>query len=279
MAFTAVEELSKLQAPAWHPRDGGVLRTVLVRQSQGTGQTHVVLVAAEEPEDIDRAAARIHARSATTVSLNLNTGPTDQLLGRDTRVLVGPPRIEERIAGLRYAISPDAFFQTAPFGAGALVDLVLQWLRPTPASLVADLYCGGGLFALPLAQQSQRVIGIEQGFSAVLDAQHSAAWNGIANAEFVHAAVDAELRRWQRQPRPDLIVLDPPREGCGEEVAAAVAQLRPLRVAYVSCDAQALGKDLAVFAAHGLRAVRVTPVDMFPHTAHIEAVAMLERSR
>lgn len=275
LAFTAVDELSRLQAPAWHPRLGGVLRTLLVRQSQGTGESHVVIVATEPPAGIDGVAARLQQAGATTVSLNLNDGPVEQLLGRDTRVLAGPPRIEERIGGLRYAISPDSFFQTAPAGAAALVELVLQWLQPKAADFVADLYCGGGLFALPLAQRSRRVLGIEQGFGAVIDAQHSAARNDISNAEFVHAAVEAQLHRWSH-PRPDLIVLDPPRQGCGDEVAALLGRLGPRRVAYVSCDAEALAKDLAALAAHGLRAVRVTPVDMFPHTAHVEAVAFLQ---
>lgn len=277
LAFAAVDELSRLRLPVFVPEEGGVLRSVLVRQSAGTGESHVLLVATEAPKGIDEVAGRIHERGATTVSLNLNPGPPDHLLGRATRVLVGPPRIEERIGGMRLAISPDSFFQTSPGGAERLVELVLQGLQPGPGDVTADLYCGGGLFSLPLAQASKQVVGVEQDHSAVLDARTSAQWNHIDNVEFVHAGVATQLRRWQQGTKLDRVVLDPPRQGCEAEVVELLCKLGPRRVAYVSCDVEALGRDLQEFLRHGLRPVQVTPVDMFPHTGHIEAVAILQR--
>jgi 23S rRNA (uracil1939-C5)-methyltransferase len=151
-------------------------------------------------------------------------------------------------------------------------------LQVTATDVVADLFCGGGLFALPLARRASKVIGVELSHRGVQDAGASARHNRIANVEFVRSDVLPALASFgTSRPRPGKIVLDPPRDGCGPELVAAIAALRPSRVAYVACDARALADDLQAFAAHGMRAVRVTPIDMFPQTSHIEAVAVLER--
>ncbi|GAB4138653.1 MAG: 23S rRNA (uracil(1939)-C(5))-methyltransferase RlmD [Planctomycetota bacterium] len=277
LAFAAVDELSRLGEPAFDPERGGVLRSVLVRRSASTGESHVVVVATRRPRGIERAAERIQAAGASSVSWNQNDGPPGRLLGRRTFPLAGPRRIVERVAGIDLRISASSFFQTSPAAASMLVDRVIAGLQPTAADSAIDLFCGAGLFTLPLARSCEIALGVEQDEGAISDARESAAANGVANAEFVRGSALARLRR--PLPRVSLAVLDPPRAGCGEEVARSLARLRVRRVAYVSCEPASLARDLASFAAQGLVPVSVTPVDMFPHTSHVEAVAILERSR
>jgi len=279
LAFAAVEELRQLGARAWlGDRPGGVLRTVLVRQSAGTGQSHVVLVTTSKGvAGLQQVAKAIHDRGATTVAWNQNDGPAAQLLGPRTQVLVGPHRIEELLAGTTFCIAPDAFFQTSPAGALLLQQEVLRVLQPGRGDVIADLYCGGGLFALPLAALVHHVVGVEQGLAAVHDARQGALRNGRSNVQFVHGSVHRHLPVFGKElAAPTKVVLDPPRDGCGADIARGIARLRPQRIAYVSCDGQALGRDLAAFAQHGYRCERVVPIDMFPHTCHIEAIAGLQ---
>jgi 23S rRNA (uracil1939-C5)-methyltransferase len=280
LAFAAIRALTPLRLPVWDAEyPGGLLRSVLVRAAAGTDEAHVVVIAAPGDVPLDRVFCdELHAAGATTVSLNVNDGPAARLLGNTTTVLSGPPRIREHLGGIDFLISPDAFFQTSPAGALAALGCVQQALQVAATDVVADLFCGGGLFALPLARSAGKVIGVELSHRGVQDAGASARHNKIANVEFVRSDVLPALASFGRsRPRPSKVVLDPPRDGCGPELVAAIAGLKPSRIAYVACDGRALADDLQVFAANGMRAVRVTPIDMFPQTSHIEAVAVLER--
>jgi 23S rRNA (uracil1939-C5)-methyltransferase len=251
-------------------------RSVLVRQSAGTGESHVVIVGDRQPSFLPAAAAAIRRDGATTVSWNQNDGPDSQLLGRTTTILFGPLRIEELVGDVRYLISPDTFFQTSPRAAAELVRTVCDWLAPGPADTVVDLFCGGGLFALPLARTARFVVGVEQHPVALGDARAASAHNGIDNVELVRGTAAEQVGRLGRElPRPDLAVLDPPRQGCGGAVVRGLARLGPARIAYVACDPDTLAADLAAFAAAGYRCTAAVAVDMFAQTCHVEAVALL----
>ena len=142
---------------------------------------------------------------------------------------------------------------------------------------MADLYCGGGLFALPLSLRAREVVGIEESPVSIADAEAGARRNRIRNVRFVRGAVEAAAARLGRDlPRPSLVVLDPPREGCAPQALQHVADLRPRRIAYVACDPRALARDLHALSELGYAARSVVPVDMFPQTWHVEAVALLE---
>ncbi len=278
LALDAVYALQELDLPATD-RPGGILRSLVVRRAAGTGEAALLVVATRRiVPGLQRLCAELQRLGATVVAANWNEGDTGRLLGPHTAVLAGPERIRERILGTTYSLSPDAFFQTSPWGAAQLVELVTAALRPGPGDRVLDLYCGVGLFALHLAPQVAAVHGIEESPAAVADAEATAALLSAGRATFARGAVERQLQALRRGPRPTLVVLDPPRQGCGPAVAAAVGALGPARIAYVSCDPDALGRDLAAFAAARYRCTAVTPVDMFPHTHHLEAVAVLERA-
>ncbi len=278
LARAAIELLAELRVEAWDPlEDRGDLRSVLVRTSEATGHSHVVIVSRFDLPEVDRIAQDLVSIGATTVSSNLNDGPESRLLGTRTLHVSGPDRIDERIGDVHYCISPTAFFQTSPYAAGELVRLVREFLACKASDVIADLYCGGGLFSLALCGHAREVIGIEESPVAIADAEAGQRRNRVRNVRFVRGPVEAQMQRLGAGlPKPDLVVLDPPREGAGAEVLQRIATLRPRKVAYVACDPSALARDLRLLHAHGYAAKRVVPVDMFPQTWHVEAVAMLE---
>jgi 23S rRNA (uracil1939-C5)-methyltransferase len=248
---------------------------VLVRATT-TGQAHVVLVA-RRTFAATTIVDDLHDAGATTISINENIGELSCLLGPMTRIVSGPAHVEERIAGLTFPISPDSFFQTSPQAAGHLVRLVCEWLAPRGSDDVADLYCGGGLLTLPLARTARSAFGIELSRTAIGDANAAARRNRITNAQWRSGHVHAWLRKCGRDlPRPHLAAMDPPRTGLDPDTIAELARLRPRRLAYVSCEPRALQRDLLALRDAGFRTARITLVDMFPQTSHIEAVACLE---
>lgn len=282
LAQQAVRLLATLGHGAWDPdfAPDGLLRSVLVRTTT-TGQAQVLVVArrADVP-GLERVLGALHDAGATTIAVNGNAGEFSQLLGRETRILSGPPRIEEQLRGLTYLLSPDAFFQTSPRAAEHLVRLVTEWLAPTRSDDVADLYCGGGLLTLPLAHTARSAFGVELGRRAIQDAEAGARANGIQNVRWRSGHVESWLAACRRGelPRPHLVAMDPPRAGLAPAVIDELAALQPRRLAYVSCDLSSLGRDLRALQAAGFATRAVHPVDMFPQTAHLEAVACLERS-
>jgi len=281
LAQATVRLLGTLRHAAWDPdfAPDGLLRSVLVRTTT-TGEAHVLVVARRAGvPGLERLLDALHDHGATTIAVNGNAGEFSQLLGSETHVLSGPPRIEERLAGITYLLSPDAFFQTSPRAAEHLVRLVCDWLAPTRSDDVADLYCGGGLLTLPLAKAARSAFGVELGRRAVQDAEAAATANGIQNITWRSGHVDSWLAACRRGnlPRPHLVAMDPPRTGLTPVVIEELAALQPRRLAYVSCDPSSLGRDLRALQAVGFVVRGVQPLDMFPQTCHVEAVACLER--
>jgi 23S rRNA (uracil1939-C5)-methyltransferase len=202
------------------------------------------------------------------------------LLGRDTRLVSGRPFVTEHLAGVRYRIGPTTFFQTSPRMAERLIDHVVDWLQPGPDDAVGDLYCGVGLLTLPLARRARHAFGIERNGFAIDDARAAAEDNGLRNTTFRAGDALGWLRACGRElPRPDLVAVDPPRTGLEPGLAAALRALGPRRIAYVSCEPQTLQRDLRELHEVGFHCAGVVPLDMFPQTCHVEAVAMLERAQ
>ena len=256
----------------------GVLRSLAVRVAVRTDQLQTTLVITDDSDKALRTATkRLLNSAAAPTSLHINLHPRDDafIFGRETKRIAGESRLREDVGGTAFLISPTAFFQTNVRAAEVLVRLVMAAM-PAGAP-VLDLYAGAGLFALPLARAGHRVLAIEENRAAVADGEASRRLNRITETEcrFVAQPVETALRRLASA---DAVVLDPPRDGCSSLVLDELIRLQPSRMVYVSCNPEALANDLAVLTRGGFRIASIQPVDMFPHTAHVETVVGLKSS-
>lgn len=259
----------------------GLLRHVVVRHAEATGERMVVLVTngRDLPHE-DELAALLRERVPGLASLcqNVNTARTPVVFGEETRVLWGRDVIYDEIGDIRFAISARSFFQVNPTQTERLYEAALRYAALTGEETVVDAYCGIGTITLFLARHARRVYGVEIVPEAIEDARRNAALNGIANAEFAVGAAEDVLPRWQAEGvSPDVIVVDPPRKGCDPRLLETMLQLRPKRIVYVSCNPSTLARDLRVLEDGGYRTVEAQPVDMFPHTGHVECVIGMQR--
>lgn len=265
----------------------GLVRHVLARAGVRTGQALAVVVtsAPHWPRAQEFARDLMQAVPALVgVVQNVNPRRTNVILGDEIRVVAGRGEIEDEILGLRFRISARSFFQVNTVQTEVLYRTALEAAgmagdagASSPAvDLAIDAFCGIGTITLLLARHARRVIGLEEVEPAVRDARLNAELNGITNAEFHAGLVEDWAPRLLRQGlRPDVLVLDPPRKGCDAVALDAFVQMQPQRIAYVSCNPATLARDLAYLAGRGYRTEWVQPVDMFPHTAHVECVAAL----
>jgi 23S rRNA (uracil1939-C5)-methyltransferase len=192
--------------------------------------------------------------------------------------LVGKRHLVERLGGHPYRMSPDSFFQTNPQQAARVLELVKEWAAVGRSDGVLDLYSGVGTFLLPLAQVAQHAVGVEANEFALADARANLREWRLTNVALYQGKVERVLPRLaQRGWRTDVVVLDPPRSGCGPLVCAAAAKLNPKRIILVSCHPATLARDLKSLAQHGYPPRRIQPLDMFPQTWHVEAVGLCSR--
>ena len=254
------------------------LKSVAIRVSGSTDETMATLVVTDNADQRLRAATRqaLNASWAPS-SFHVNVHPRGDafIFGPETRRITGTERLRDDVAGVTFLISPTAFFQTNVSAAEILVRLVLDAVPEGTA--VLDLYAGAGLFALPLAMRGHRVTAVEANRTAVADGEASLRVNRIPaeRCRFVAKPVSTFTRR---APAVPVVILDPPREGCEAVVLDDVyGRIGPTDAVYVSCNPETLGRDLKRIARHGYSVASVQPVDMFPHTPHIEAVVRLRR--
>lgn len=261
-------------------RRGGVLKSVAVRVARRTKERVMTVVVADDGDRALRGATRraLDAAGAdTALHLNIHSRHNAFIFGEVTRRISGPERLRDEVAGVSFLISPTAFFQTNLDAAAVLVELVRRALPPGVP--VLDLYAGAGLFALPLARAGHDVVAVEENTAAVADGEASRAVNRIppSQCRWVAATVETAL---SRVGACDTVVLDPPRDGCSAVVSQRLfAERRPSLAVYVSCNPETLARDLAVAAGCGYGVELLQPVDMFPHTPHVETVAVLRRRR
>jgi 23S rRNA (uracil1939-C5)-methyltransferase len=270
-------------------RHSGLLRYLVVREGTRTGQVMVNLVASEPHPSFAGFAKRIVARfpSVTSVLLNLSRRKAQIAVGDEERVLAGKDRIEERLGGLIFEISSASFFQTNTEQAERLLETALEGLALRGNERVLDVYSGTGTFTLPISRRSLEAIGIESSESAVRDAERNAARNGIENVRFIRGEAVESLRdhfglgsapESESAEAVDAVLVDPPRAGLHPGVVARLICLGASRLVYVSCNPATLGRDLALLCESRYTLEWVRPVDMFPHTPHIECVAALRRA-
>ena len=265
----------------------GLVRHCLLRRGVATGQVMVVLVTAQPVLPGAKnfvkallAEATQRGVTVTTVVQNVNSRKTSVVLGEAEKVLYGKGFILDTLCGKTYAISPRSFYQINHAQTEVLYGLAVEAAKLTGKEVVLDAYCGIGTIGLTAADHAKQVVGVELNRDAVQDAIGNARHNGVKNARFFAA----DATRWIREAaaageKADVIFMDPPREGSTPEFLASVARMAPKRVVYVSCNPVTLARDLATLTKLGYKAEGFTPVDMFPHTEHIETVVLLSHKK
>lgn len=259
----------------------GFLRHVLVRKGYYTGQIMVVLVTGSEPFPSKRsfinALVGKHPE-ITTIVQNINGKFTSLVLGDKNITLYGEGHIEDSILDCTFRISPRSFYQVNPTMTTLLYGKALEYMELDGNETVIDTYCGTGTIGILASKKAGRVIGVEVNSDAVRDAEFNARRNNIENIEFFTAdASDFMVEMAEAGEKADVVIMDPPRAGSDERFIRSVATLSPDRVVYVSCSPETLARDLNFFFKMGYKAKKIQPVDMFPHTDHVECVALLVR--
>jgi 23S rRNA (uracil1939-C5)-methyltransferase len=283
IAFALADHLRRARVTPAGPSLRGIARHLIVRTTRDEREAVAMLVVTHNDKSLR---PPIRAFLATEDApdgfyLNVHDAPGPYMVGRETRRLAGRSHVRETVAGASYLISPTAFFQTNIEAATHLVTLVLEAVRDRGPLQVLDLYAGSGLFTIPLARAGHRVTAIEDNVQAVHDAEANVRLNTLpeGRVRLVAARVDEVLARVGREAF-DLVVLDPPRQGCPPAVARTLfRQMRPPTVVYVSCNPEALAAELPAIVEAGYEVTLVQPVDMFPHTPHIETIVRLAARR
>jgi 23S rRNA (uracil1939-C5)-methyltransferase len=280
---TVTDLLRLRQVPAYDQRTHeGYARFLVMRRSVATGELLVNFVTTSADFVLREAfVAELTAAvpEITGIVHTISDRRAQVATGEKMEVWFGRDGLTERLGDYTFDLSPVAFFQTNSVQAARLYDLVVEAVGAQGHEHVLDLYCGTGTIGLYLAPHVAAVVGVESTPESVADARGTALHNQVDHAEFIAADV---LKWLGESPRPadalqdEIIVLDPPRSGLHPKVPALVHARGPLRIVYVSCNPAALARDVEQFGILGYDLKRVTPIDMFPHTGHIEAVAVLE---
>ena len=278
---------------AWHAVTGesvydetahaGLLRHLYMRRGEKSGEMMVCIVAnggALHEEALLVSMLREAVPAITSIVLNINREKTNVVLGKTCRTLWGKDTISDTLCGLEFEIAPHAFYQVNRTQAEILYGKAAEYAALTGSENLLDLYCGTGTIGLSMAHKAKKLIGAEIVPAAIENAKRNAARNHIENAEFLCGdAAQAAKILYDRGEKPDVIIIDPPRKGCDTALIATIAAMRPERVVYVSCDPATLARDLKQFDESGYKIQAVTPVDMFPCTAHVETVVLLSREK
>lgn len=209
---------------------------------------------------------------------NINPLRINVILGEKTRTLWGRDVIYDQIGDVKFAISARSFYQVNPIQTKLLYEKAVEYAGLTGTETVIDAYCGIGTISLFLARKAGKVYGVEEVAEAIADAKKNAALNGIDNVEFAVGKAEEVMPRWKEEGiTPDVIVVDPPRKGCDRSLLDTMIEMKPRRIVYVSCNPSTLARDLHILEEGGYATVEVQPVDMFPQTAHVECVALIEK--
>lgn len=259
----------------------GILRHVLIKRGFTSGEIMVVIVTGTPilpaKNNLVKALLKAHPE-ITTIVHNINPYKTNLVLGSREIVLYGKGTIEDTLCGCVFRISAKSFYQINPVQTEVLYGKAIEFAGLTGKETVIDAYCGIGTIGLIAAGHSGNVIGIELNKDAVHDAISNAKRNGIKNAYFYGGdAGDFMAEMASDNQKADVVFMDPPRSGSSPEFLTSLVNLAPKRIVYISCNPETQARDLKYLCNHGFKVKKIQPVDMFPHTSHIETVALITR--
>ena len=262
-------------------RGTGFLRHVLVKRGFKSKEIMVVLVTGTVvfPGKNAFVKALLEAHpEITTIIQNVNNFDTSMVLGETEKVLYGKGKIKDTLCGCNFDISAKSFYQINPIQTEKLYNKAIDFAGLTGKETVIDAYCGIGTIGIVAAKRAKQVIGVEVNRDAVHDAIGNAKLNGTANIRFYCAdASEFMIDMATNKEKADVIFMDPPRAGSDKAFLSSVVTLKPQKIVYISCNPETQARDIAFLSHHGYKVKKVQPVDMFPHTAHVETVCLLSR--
>ena len=282
-------EAERLRIPAFNEdKHLGLLRYAVVRCGWRTDQIMVTLVTAQRDlphaQEFFEAVAALDPR-IVTVAQNINGRPGNAILGEETRIVYGAECMRDQLLDCEFDISPTAFYQTNPQQTELLYQLAIDGMDLRQGDVLMDAYCGSGTIGLCAAKEAQNkgigimLLGVERNPAGIDDARRNAELNGLTRSAWFMAddATDYILDAADNNERVDVLSIDPPRAGSTPEFLEAACALKPRRITYISCNPATQERDLHQLLDGGYRLLKITPVDMFPHTDHTETVAVLSR--
>ncbi len=255
----------------------GNLRHIYLRKGHYSGEICLCLVVKNNEKKLKALIDAITAEYKEIVSAVINVNPKDTnvILGEEEILIYGTPEITDTMCGNKISIAPKAFYQVNTPAAEKLYAKAKEFAEPN-GKIVLDLYCGAGTIGLSMAKEAKKIIGVEIIPEAIENAKKNAKANDIENTEFICAdAGQAAKILLEKGLKPDVVIVDPPRKGCGEEAVNYIAQFGAEKIVMVSCNAATAARDCGYFDKLGYKATKVVPVDMFSRTAHVECVVCL----
>ncbi len=283
--------MREYRIPAYdEEKHAGLIRHVLIRYGFKTKEIMVCLVINGNclPHSKALAERLTEIRGMESITVNINKEKTNVIMGPQIRPIWGQTYITDYIGDIKYQISPLSFYQVNPVQTEKLYGLALDYAGLTGQETVWDMYCGIGTISLFLAQKAKQVYGVEIVPQAIEDARNNAKLNGISNAEFYAGKAEEVLPGYYREyekkhpgerVNADVIVVDPPRKGCDEILLRTMADMRPDRIVYVSCDSATLARDVKFLRKNGYELERARAVDQFPQTVSVETVCLLSNRK
>ncbi|MEH7335890.1 23S rRNA (uracil(1939)-C(5))-methyltransferase RlmD [Neobacillus drentensis] len=271
--------LEELKIPIYNEKTRkGIVRTIVTRVGIQTGEVQVVLITSQkELPNKEVIIQEIQKRLPNVKSIvqNINGEKTSLIFGEETQNLAGEEFIQETLGDLQFELSARTFFQLNPVQTVKLYNEVKKAAALTGKEKVVDAYCGVGTIGLWLADQSLEVRGMDIIPESIEDAKKNAKRHGFTNTKYVPGKAEEVLPKWVKKSwKPDVIVVDPPRTGLDKQLLQTILQVKPEKLIYVSCNPSTLAKDIQTLSSK-YEVKYVQPVDMFPHTAHVEAVAKI----
>ena len=261
--------------------ESGILRHIMIRRGFTTNEVMVVIVTngrdlPHKEEFIHLMVNNIHG--IKSIIQNINSKPTNVILGLESKTLWGSDTICDYIGEFKYNISPLSFFQVNPIQTEVLYGKTLEYADLSGNETVFDAYCGTGSITLFLSQKAKEVYGVEIIPQAIENAKINAVENNVDNAHFYVGESEVVIPNLiSKGIKADVVVVDPPRKGCDKKLLDAITNIDAKRIVYVSCDPSTLARDLAILEENGYKTVEIQPVDMFPHTAHVETVVLMSK--
>lgn len=259
----------------------GELRHIILRTGYYTGETMVIFVTnSKQLSYKNKVIETITSEFENVVSIkhNINQEKSNVIMGRTSTTLYGQDTITDKLAEYQFKISDASFYQINPMQTEKLYDRALEYAQLDGEETVIDAYCGIGTIGSYMSQQAKHVYGVEIVDEAIKNAEENAEINHIDNATWEAGKAEEVILKWKKDGlKPEVVMVDPPRKGCDQTFIETLIELEPKRIVYISCNPATQVRDVEILGRSGYQLKEITPVDMFPHTTHVETVALIEK--